>query len=149
MYLNADCVRDSMFCLADNLMVENTSYGLHFKSISLNAVAARLIKQNNYSYEEVAYTVLQLAESGYIKATVSIDDKTKIFYISDILYITPSGHELLATIKNDNIWGKTKSVLKDMGGVSLAIINSIAQGFAQGLAQELTVKMFPLLGGKS
>ena len=129
MKLNPDCIRDIMLVLEEKLSVCDSPKGYYFQSSSVPGIIS-CVHEKGYSKEEVAYTVLQLAESGYI--VTSSRDLCNIthhtFNPGSILYITPKGHEFIAKIRDTERWRKVKSGVSIIRDYSLSAIASIAEG---------------------
>lgn len=133
MKLNPDCIRDLMLFCEENTYVLIKSQNGHEYAM-FHELCPELMHDisplNQYSREELFYHIIQLSESGYLVTNFafhpSSDDNW--FSLSSIYFITPAGHEFIAKIKENEIWSKVKTALKPFGSVSLAIIESIAQG---------------------
>lgn len=129
MQLNPDCVRDIMLVLEEKLSVYDGPKGYCFQSSSVPGIIS-CIHEKGYSKEEVAYTVLQLVESGYI--VTSNRDICNVMHSTfnpgSILYITPKGHEFIAKTRDTERWKKVKSGASIIRDYSLSAISSIAEG---------------------
>ena len=113
------CVRDVMLCAEENL---NRTNALTSQSI------LEILK--DYSLNDISYTIEKLNEAGYIKASMYIDGTAAVY---DITY---NGHIFLDSIRDNNIWTKTKSKISKLAGVSLPIIQQVA---TQMIAIELGI----------
>lgn len=112
MKLNIDCMRAIL------LEVENVSYG---KSLPFQSLVSEL---PNYSTDDISYSVLKLKEAEYIKAsTLNADNTTMIIAINDITY---NGHQFLESIRDNNVWKKTKAIASKIGATSVSAITQIA-----------------------
>ena len=69
--------------------------------------------------EQVAYTVCLLAEGGLIEATNTGDLRT---YDWKATRLTFTGHEYLETIRDGEVWKKTKEVANKTGVYSLQVL---------------------------
>ena len=49
---------------------------------------------------------------------------------TDSYDLTPSGHEFLANVREENNWKKIKSVSSSIGFASLKVVSAIAEGVA-------------------
>lgn len=71
---------------------------------------------SQYPTQEVAYNMRLLSQAGYIKANI-IETGTATGEIGSALatHLTNSGHELLDTMRSDNVWSKIKETVKSKG----------------------------------
>ena len=92
MRLNADCVRDVMLFLEENL--ELVSF-LECSNIEIN-----------YNSSDVTYTCAKLIEAGYLigNTTVDLSGHMKVVINS----ITWNGHQFLDNVRSNTVWNKTK-----------------------------------------
>lgn len=122
MRLNHDCVRALLLYLEDHLDVYDE---LYVKTIDLP----------KYSIDDVIYTAKKLKEAGYITYTsLSADDETEIY----ITGITWEGHTFLDSIRDNEVWRKTKGFIAKFASVSLSFTADVAsQVIATMLSQYL------------
>lgn len=135
MKLNPDCIRDVMLVLEENLSLVTGPKGYYFNSMYPSSVAS-ILRDREYALHDVMYSLLQLAESGYIvTSNPNICNRVHGYFdTGKILYITPKGHEFIATISNEDTWKKkTSVVLGKLGSVSLSVIESVAKGFSSAV----------------
>lgn len=143
MKLNPDCIRDLMLFFEEKTYVTIKNDGranfAHFHALC-PALVQELNPINKYSIEEVLYHVVQLSESGYIVTDFNFDAKKEdaYFRLSKIYYVTPKGHEFIASIKEEKRWSETLKVLKPIGGISLSIIESISSGITSAAIASIT-----------
>ena len=116
MKLNQDCIRDLMLYLESELTFSN--------SITIDCYSEDSFI-DNYSIEELSYTALKLIEANYINAKVEHFLDTVFPYII-IKSITYSGHKFLDTIRDDNVWIKTKGLLSGFKSVSIEVLSETA-----------------------
>lgn len=118
MKLNLDCMRDIL------LTLEQFNYGqiIHHKEIEEKL-------SPTYSESEIRYSLLKLAEAGYIKAQV-FNEPGFCSWVDIIFDITYIGHEFLNSIRPQSIWQKLSPLAKKTGIESLSIINGIAKTIA-------------------
>ncbi len=119
MKLLHDCVRDVMLCIEENLDDGQT--------ISTTYIFETL---KDYSLKDINYTCKKLKEAGYLIIEQFIGGN---IMVRDITY---SGHQFLDSIRDNNIWIKTKSKISKLAGVSLPIIQQVA---TQMIAIELGI----------
>ena len=66
--------------------------------------------------QEVAYNMRLLADGGYIKAAISESHSGNgRINVALARSLTNQGHELLDTIRNDTVWGRTVEKVKASG----------------------------------
>lgn len=69
-----------------------------------------------YPEQEVAYNLRLLDEAGYIKGKfVDSSDGDGRIAAAIATRLTNEGHELLDTIRNDNVWTKLKETFRSKG----------------------------------
>lgn len=133
MEINPDCVRDLM------LFFEKHTTVIVHESGPIMSTSFRKIRANDickfsgfqkYSSACIIYHIVQLSESEYIASNFALDPAHGggKFETPCIYYITPKGHELVASIKDNVRWGGVSKVLKKLGGVSLSVIEAISKG---------------------
>lgn len=126
MKLNPDCVRDLLIYLEENLGV--TVHG--FSSVSRLDVFKDF--REKYSYAELLYSLIQLHESGYIITDYKPDFERSTFCLQYVFFITPKGHDLLASIYSKEDWKqKVSPILKSIGSISLSVIESVSKGVTE------------------
>ena len=101
MHLNPDCMRAVL------LEVESADFR---NAIDLNYFYNQL--EDEYSHEDILYSLIKLEEAGFIKGRVKSYDnwKNTVVSISDITY---EGHQFLSNIRSNTIWEKVKEKLTD------------------------------------
>lgn len=113
MKLNPDCIRDIL------LDVESkSSFGNYVDYLGPEDIQPL----SKYSYDEIMYHIRQCAASGLFLGEVQ-------YYMDggfSIIDLSPSAHEFLANIRQDNNWSKTKEIAKGIGSFSLGLLRDIA-----------------------
>lgn len=111
MRLNHECVRDLLLYIEENLGYND--------ELEVNQ-----LKLKNYSIEELLYTTEKLAEASYLTYyPIEIDDEYSILLIQSITY---KGHQFLDTVRDTQVWDKTKKVLSILKSVSIEITSETA-----------------------
>lgn len=112
MRLNHECVRDLLLYIEENLDYND--------ELEINKLQLK-----NYSLEELLYTAQRLAEADYINCdnSIQIDDDYPIIIVDSISY---KGHQFLDTIRDNQVWDKTKKVLSVLKSVSIEITSETA-----------------------
>ena len=102
MKINPDCVRDVMLGLEEQLgLFLNDKCSMEFECSNPDKLKkSSFIKGKGYSREDLFYSCLQAAENGYIVADYRIDKQLNTIEFYGILYITPKGHDFIASISN-------------------------------------------------
>lgn len=77
---------------------------------------------DGYTADQVHYHINLMHEGGLIKA-----DKVVASIIVHGLSI--QGHDLVDSVRDEEIWRNTKDGAKKVGGVSLRMIGELAEGF--------------------
>ena len=115
MKLNPDCIRDILFAIESlskphSLLTSDQLYQTSFLS--------------KYTSEEIYYHLQQLDWSGYIITPNHNKTIDGTFIVNDL---SPTGHEFISNIRQDNNWSKVKSISKEIGSETLSTIKSIAE----------------------
>lgn len=139
MKLNPDCIRDVMLVLEDITGVSRKNNGSYsFLDVEISDLVKDERIAGTYFPEEVVYSVLQLVESGYIKANVHHDMQVVRFDIGPVFYLTPKGHDFVSSIYSEKEWkDKLKPVFEALGNVSLSVIEAVAKGFSAAALDRL------------
>ena len=148
MELNPDCVRELMLFLEEHTAVsvceEGSIMSTSFRKIRANDIC-KLSEFQKYSSECIIYHIVQLSESRYIATNFAFDPTHSggKFETPCIYYMTPKGHELTASIKENTQWGGVSKVLKKLGGVSLSIIEAVSKGATDALIDKCAPSLVP------
>ena len=110
--LNHECIRDLLLYIEENLCYNDE---LEINKLSLK----------NYSNQELLYTALKLSEADYINCdnSIEIDDDFPIVLVSSISY---KGHQFLDTVRDSEVWNKTKKIVSALKSVSIEITSETA-----------------------
>jgi len=130
MILNPDCIRDLMLFFEEHTYVMNSDERTgRFHAVS-PILFSKIPPLDKYTLDEIVYHCIQLSESKYIITDFSFENycHASMFSLSAIYYVTPKGHEFIASIKLQNTWNSVKSVLKPLGSISLAALESVSAG---------------------
>lgn len=120
MKLNVDCVRDVLLEF-ETLPIGN--YSEYSFPISIE----------KYGVENVFYTLLKLSEAEYINAEFirTMDGRAHTVNLYDMSF---SGHQFLETIRDSNIWAKTKRIVGNVGSSGFGLISQVAASILSDLA---------------
>ena len=115
MRLNQDCIRYILLELEERLDFNNE---MGLSQIKL------LASESKYDEDEVIYSILKLIEADYLIGAP--------FYAGDELHhlsvssLTWNGHLFLDTIRDNQVWKETKSIISKFSSVSLSLVASIS-----------------------
>ena len=87
--------------------------------------------------KEIVYTILKLYEADFIQISNIQPVAGKSISNCDIADITYKGHCFLNTIRPENIWEKTKSVVSKIGNHTLEFIEQTAHDVAVECSKEM------------
>lgn len=110
MRLNAECVRDVMLFLEENL--ELVSF-VECSNIEIS-----------HNKDDVTYACAKLIEAGYLSGNTTVDLYGHMTVI--INSITWNGHQFLDNVRSNTVWNKTKDVAVKLGSVSITFLSNIA-----------------------
>ena len=128
MKLKQDCVRYVLLAL------EAQELGMLSQGAQGSEIAKQLAN-DKFSVDDITYTLWQLADGKFIKATC---DKY-VMGLSIIVYdITWQGHELLDSIRDDAVWSQTKKATSSLKSVSIGVLKNVASAFLTGMIKQAT-----------
>lgn len=90
---------------------------------------------SGFSSEQITHHIWLLWRAGYIEA-IDASSFDGSHYIPSCL--TWSGHEFLDTIRDQEIWRKTKEAAKEGGAQTLEFVWGIAKAFAKKQIEQRT-----------
>lgn len=114
MKLNPDCIRDILLTIEE--VATSDSF---FQYVERDHEYQRL---KDYTHDELLYHFRQCDLAGLIVAYQPYDCGHSV----DIADLSPAGHEFLANIRSESVWGKTKEISKKLGVGSLRSLAEIA-----------------------
>lgn len=141
MKLNPDCIRDLLLFCEKNTYI-NTNEGNGSISASYHVLYVESMCKcsplDKYNSGELIYHIIQLSESGYIATDFNFDPQTNFTFgnLPHIYFVTPKGHEFIATISSKDSWAKTSGILNAVKAVSLSIIETVAKGVTEGVVTQ-------------
>lgn len=133
MKINYDLVRDILLCVETNTTFNESLYFVNIPASRLCKFTEEELKtlysipdcqyklSTRYSDEELFYHIFYCASAGLI--TVGSNKSDVLCRIDDL---TPTGHELLANIRNGTIFEKAKAIVAKVGVGSLAEFGKVA-----------------------
>lgn len=121
MKLNHDCVRSLLLFIEEKAEING--------EIELTTTQIE-----NFTINEILYTAKKLKEAGYINATVTND---LLGNLDIIIYdITWEGHKFLDTIRDNQVWTKTKSILSKVSSSSISFVSTVASQVLSSLINQ-------------
>lgn len=124
MKLNNECVRELL---------------LYFEKLpsDVTQLSFGKIKIEGFSDNEIKFTGSVLVDSGLVKATpiTSLEDTIPNYIFKSITF---EGYTFLDTIRNPEIWSKTKSVLSHLENVSIKIISTVSSNVLDHMIDKWT-----------
>lgn len=115
MKLDLNCIRDLLMDIED--IVDIDTYA-DISEESYNELA----RCHKYDYNTLAYHLRQCNLCGYFLNCTQ--DLSNGFIIVDL---TPKAHELLANIRDNNVWKKVLEVVKGVASFSLSLLSPVAE----------------------
>ncbi|WP_025021332.1 DUF2513 domain-containing protein [Ligilactobacillus equi] len=110
MRLNENCIRDILLTVEQNSMVGRQIPLSYYEQMD---------SLKKYSNDELVYHVNQLQMNNLLLT----NEQFLNFEIEDL---TPEGHALLAKIRNEQNWSKTKKIARSLGGLSILTLKVVA-----------------------
>lgn len=124
MVLSSDCIRDVLIAVEKmQQYVTNEDGEIVKKDLLIGDLYSALPM---YSKEDVYYTLFSLDQAGLV--SISTRWASDSLYSCAINYLTFSGHEFLAKIRDADRWHGIKKALPAIRNYSLDAINAISQG---------------------
>lgn len=145
MKLDPDCVRDLMLFCEEHTYIKTEEIGRYTAARYhvLYVDSMRLTPPlNKYDVGSLIYHIIQLSESGYLATDFRFDPVENFRHneLPAIYYVTPKGHEFIATISEKAQWEKTSKILRSLGSVSLAVIETISKGIASAAIEQIIAR---------
>ncbi|QHM55684.1 DUF2513 domain-containing protein [Leuconostoc mesenteroides] len=117
MRLNQDAVRDILLFVESNLEF-NKFFNLK------DFYEAETLKK--YDNDTIKYTLLKLSETDYLHSNPLISNNDLRDFSTGML--TWEGHEFLDTVRDKEVWSKTKAVSSKLESVSIGMLSRIGTG---------------------
>lgn len=128
MKLKHDCVRYVL------LTLEAQGIGMLHNGVDLSQMLPELV-DDQYSEDDITYTLLQLLDGKYINAKY---DKYALGFSLIVFDITWQGHELLDSIRDDEVWRQTKKATSTLKSVSIGVLKNVASAVLTGIIKKNT-----------
>ncbi|WP_432226906.1 DUF2513 domain-containing protein [Limosilactobacillus fermentum] len=128
MKLKHDCVRYVL------LTLEAQGLDMLHSGVELSQLLPEMVN-SRYSEDDITYTLLQLLDGKYINADYQ---KYALGFSLIVFDITWSGHELLDSIRDDEVWNQTKKVTSSIKSVSIGVLKNVATAVLTGIIKQKT-----------
>lgn len=123
MKLNIECIRDLLLTIEEELVLEEL----------LDATDIQDVKRmKKYNQDDITYTALKLKEAGYINFETTYGGD-HLFDTIAFTSITWNGHQYLDTIRDNEVWKKTKNIVSTFSSVSATMIENVASNVLTNL----------------
>nr|WP_176704158.1 DUF2513 domain-containing protein [Pseudomonas sp.]QDK64831.1 hypothetical protein pA16J1_p17 [Pseudomonas sp.] len=120
MKLDQDLVREIL------LAVEDTSHSPE-ESITLTL--------ENRTSQEVSYHVMLLDEAGFLVGN-DASFMEDVFPVWQVKRLTYKGHEFLDTVRDSEVWRRTKAGAEQAGGAGLGFLLEIGKAYGKQVFKE-------------
>lgn len=125
MKLNQDCVRAVLLELEENLTLNDDLYLFQIKQLDCI---------EKYDEDTVIYSILKLIEAKYLLGEpLYAGDELMELTLSSLTW---DGHLFLDTIRDNNVWKETKSVVSKFSSVSISLMSTIASNILNELIRK-------------
>lgn len=118
MKLNHDCVRELLLELEEGLLVHENILLPSFKELKT---------VHQFGFDETFYCYLKLLEAGYLNGNYKYASEGLIHL--SISSITWDGHQFLDTIRDNEIWSKTKKAVSSLSSTSISLMSTLGTEF--------------------
>jgi hypothetical protein len=90
------------------------------------------LKVGSYTSDQVDYHLELLIDAGLVDGSCSVD---RFFHIAKLTW---SGHDLLDSIRDPEIWRQTKEAANKAGGFTVELLGDLAKGFIKTQLKKYT-----------
>lgn len=142
MKLDPDCVRDLMLFCEEHTYIKTEKIG-RYTAARYHVLYVDSMRHipplNKYNTGALIYHIIQLSESGYLATDFRFDPVENFRHnaLPAIYYVTPKGHEFIASIVGKAQWDKTSKILRSLGSVSLTVIETVSKGIASAAIEQI------------
>jgi len=99
-------------------------------------VEAKDIAIGGYDWPVVQYHLNLLSQAGFLNGEVVRSKSTPARIIKVIPFdLTWKGHEFIATVRDEEIWGQTKRAASQLGASSIDILSGLAKAYINSKAK--------------
>lgn len=142
MKLDPDCVRDLMLFCEEHTYIKTEETG-RYTAARYHVLYVDSMRHipplNKYDTGALIYHIIQLSESGYLATDFRFDPVENFRHnaLPAIYYVTPKGHEFIASIVGKAQWDKISKILRSLGSVSLTVIETESKGIASAAIEQI------------
>lgn len=142
MKLDPDCVRDLMLFCEEHTYIKTEEIG-RYTAARYHVLYVDSMRHipplNKYDTGALIYHIIQLSESGYLATDFRFDPVENFRHnaLPAIYYVTPKGHEFIASIVGKAQWDKISKILRSLGSVSLTVIETVSKGIASAAIEQI------------
>lgn len=142
MKLDPDCVRDLMLFCEEHTYIKTEEIGRYtaarYHVLYVNSMR-HIPPLNKYDTGALIYHIIQLSESGYLATDFRFDPVENFRHnaLPAIYYVTPKGHEFIASIVGKAQWDNISKILRSLGSVSLTVIETVSKGIASAAIEQI------------
>lgn len=130
MKLNQDCVRDIMLELEEKLDL--------YTQLSKKDLL-EFASYKKYGEEQFFYAILKLIEAEYLNSKIKGGADNPVFSLN-ISSISWDGHKFLDSVRDNEVWKQTKSIISKFSSVSITTIENIASNvITQLISKQLNI----------
>lgn len=142
MKLDPDCVRDLMLFCEEHTYIKTEEIG-RYTAARYHVLYVDSMRHipplNKYDTGALIYHIIQLSESGYLATDFRFDPVENFRHnaLPAIYYVTPKGHEFIASIVGKAQWDNISKILRSLGSVSLTVIETVSKGIASAAIEQI------------
>lgn len=98
---------------------------------------SKLSPEEGYSEDEVHYHVSQILQNGWVD-TAGAPWHMSVSGTFTFAGLTPSGHDFVDSVRDEEVWRLTKNGLKGIGSYTLQTLATLAKGYMKQKVEKLT-----------
>lgn len=141
MNINIDCMRKVLeFCIENIDYEEINSNEWQEKYVDLNMLYDSK-KLKKYKHKDIMHSVMKLHEIQFLKLKDILPTNTSYINSCTITDVTMLGHNFYDSVKDDNVWNKTKNLVFAAGNHTINFIEETAQKVAVASVQQAVAVM--------
>jgi hypothetical protein len=97
-----------------------------------DAIRSKDITIDGYESQQVQYHLIRMFEAGLLSAEAVRSTTTPERIVDVIPFdLTWQGHQLIETVRNPEVWEKTKEGAKRVGGVAIEFVWEMAKAYTK------------------
>ena len=106
-----------------------------------------ILEIDGYDDLIVNHHIALLKDAGFINAIEMQDANTPYGYLMQDASLVWSGHEFLDSIRDQEVWDKTKQGVKSVGSWTVSLVGELAKGYLKQKAIDIGLKRPGFSGG--